>query len=187
MSCPVFVTHKEMRNTIMKLYFLIVATLVLFSSPVLAVDEPSPAQIEAIHQREKQIAPFDVDQAIEMFSKTVHGGVQHIVVKSADNTKQIKLIQEYLLKITNSLNKGDFSETERIHGANMPGLARLKKAEPYDIKFEYEALPNGAQIHFSTEYPQYAQALHEWFDAQQKEHKNEVIQEHSKHHLTPTE
>ena len=60
-------------------------------------------------------------------------------------------------------------------------------AETDDIKFEYKALPNGAQIHFSTEYPQYVQALHEWFDAQKREHGNEVIPEHIQHHLAPAE
>ncbi len=56
-----------------------------------------------------------------------------------------------------------------------------------DIKFEYKALPDGAQIHYSTEYPQYVQALHEWFDAQMSEHGNAEIPEHIKHHSTPAE
>jgi hypothetical protein len=36
-------------------------------------------------------------------------------------------------------------------------------------------LRNGAQIHYSTEYPLLAQALHEWFDAQMSDHDNTVI------------
>jgi len=43
--------------------------------------------------------------------------------------------------------------TEHIHGAIMPGLTQLKKAETDEIKYEYKALPNGAQLHYSTEYP----------------------------------
>jgi hypothetical protein len=97
------------------------------------------------------------------------------------------LIQAHLLKIADEFRKGDFSVTERVHGPDMPGLAQLKKAQPDDIKFEYEALPEGAQIHYSTEYPQYVQALHEWFDAQQREHGNVVIPEHIRHHSTPAE
>ncbi len=171
----------------MKLYSLLLTGLVFFSTATLAVEEVSHERIDEVHQRSKLVEPYDVDQTLEMFTKTVHGGVQHVVVKSADNTKQIKLIQEHLLKRTNELSKGDFSETERIHGADMPGLVLLKTAEPYDIKYEYEKLPNGAQIHYSTEYPKFAQALHEWFAAQEKEHGNEVIQEHNKHHSTPAE
>lgn len=171
----------------MKHYTLIGAGLLFFSTAALALEEASPKQVDEVHQREQQAVPFALDQTLETFTKTVHGGVQHVVAKSADNTRQIKLIQEHLLKIANEFRKGDFSVTERVHGADMPGLAQLKRAETDDIKFEYEALPNGAQIHYSTEYPQYVQALHEWFDAQRSEHGNEVIPEHIKHHSTPAE
>jgi glutathione S-transferase len=171
----------------MKHYTLIGAGFLLFSTAAFALETVSPKQVDEVHQRMQQVAPFALDQTIETFTKTVHGGVQHIVAKSADNTQQIKLIQAHLLKIANEFKKGDFSVTERIHGADMPGLAQLKRAETDDIRFEYEALPNGAQIHYSTEYPQYVQALHEWFDAQKREHGNEVIPEHIKHHSTPAE
>jgi len=171
----------------MKLYALIFTGLVFFSTSTLAVEKASSEHTDEVRQRTQQVVPYAVDQTKQTFTKTVHGGVQHVVVKSADNTEQIKLIQAYLLKMTNNFSKGDFSETERIHGANMPGLTVLKMAQPYDIKFEYKALPNGAQIHYASEYPQYAQALHEWFDAQAKEHDNAVIGEHSKHHATPAE
>lgn len=171
----------------MKHYTLIGAGLLLFSTAALALETGSPKQIDEVHQRSQQMIPFALDQTLQTFSKTVHGGVQHIVAKSADNAQEIKLIQAYLLKIANEFRKGDFSETERMHGADMPGLTQLKMAETDDIKFEYKALPNGAQIHYSTEYPQYVQALHEWFDAQMSDHGNDAIPEHIQHHSTPTE
>jgi hypothetical protein len=171
----------------MKLYSLLLTGLVLFSTSALAVEKVSPEHVDEVHQRSQQVLPYAIDETTQMFTKTVHGGVQHVIVKSADNTEQIKLVQAHLLKMTNSFSKGDFSQTELIHGADMPGLKLLKMAQPYDIKFEYKALPNGAQIHYSTEYPKYAQALHEWFDAQAKEHHNTTIQEHSQHHATPAE
>ncbi|MDD5322565.1 MAG: aspartate carbamoyltransferase [Methylococcales bacterium] len=171
----------------MKNYPLILAGLLLFSTTIPALEKVSPKQSDEVDQRMQQVVPFAVDQTVETFTKTVHGGVQHVIAKSADNTRQIKLIQEHLLKIANEFRKGDFSVTERVHGADMPGLAQLKMAETDDIRFEYKALPNGAQIHYSTEYPQYVQALHEWFDAQKREHGDEVIPEHIKHHATPSE
>jgi hypothetical protein len=171
----------------MKPYTLLWAGLLLFSTATLALENTSPKQVEEVQQRTQQLVPYALDQTQLTFTTTVHGGVQHVVVKSADNTRQIKLIQENLLKMANDFRKGDFSVTERIHGADMPGLTQLKMAETDDIKFEYKALPNGAQIHYSTEYPQYVQALHEWFDAQMSEHGNEVVPEHIKHHSTPSE
>jgi hypothetical protein len=171
----------------MKHYLLLFIGLLLFSTTTTALEKASPKQTGDVHQRVQQAVPYALDQTLQTFSKTVHGGVLHVVAKSADNTRQIKLIQDYLLKMANDFRKGDFSETERMHGANMPGLAQLKMAETDDIKYEYKALANGAQIHFSTEYPQYDQALHEWLEAQMSDHVNYVIPEHLQHHSKPIE
>lgn len=171
----------------MKTITLLGAGLLLFSLHVLALEKASPKQFDEVQQRTQQLVPYDLDQTQMTFTRSVHGGVQHVIAKSADNIRQIKLIQANLLKMAIDFRKGDFSVTEKIHGAAMPGLAQLKKAEMYDIKYEYKALPNGAQIHYSTEYPQYVQALHEWFDAQMSEHGSLVAPSHSQHHVTPAE
>lgn len=171
----------------MKNHILMGLGLLLVSTAAFSVETAKSKQVDEIHQRVQNEVPFAVDQTLQTFTKTVHGGVQHVVAKSADDAKQVKLIQAHLLKLANDFRKGDFSLTERIHGKDMPGLAQLKRAETDDIKFEYQALPNGAQIHYSTEYPQYVQALHEWFDAQASEHGSDVLPEHMKHHATPAE
>ncbi|MFA6053504.1 MAG: aspartate carbamoyltransferase [Methylobacter sp.] len=171
----------------MKHYSLIFIGLLLFSTITPALEKTSPEPVDEVRQHMQQVVPYALDQTLQTFTKTVHGGVQHVVAKSADNTQQIKLIQEHLLKIANEFKKGDFSATERVHGADMPGLTQLKTAETDDIKFEYKALPNGAQIHYSTEYPQFVEALHEWFDAQKRAHGNDEIPGHSQHHSTPAE
>jgi hypothetical protein len=152
-----------------------------------ALEKTGPERTDEVLQRSQPVLPFSLEQALQTFSKTVHGGVQHVVSKSAGDTRQIKLIQAYLLKLADEYRKGDFSETERIHGADMPGLTLLKTATTDDIKFEYKALENGAQIHYSTEYPQFVQALHIWFDAQISDHGNPVVPEHSQHHSTIAE
>lgn len=171
----------------MKIYSLLLAGLVLFTGAAFAADNTSSAQNDEIRQRTQTVTPYDINKTKQMFTRTVHGGVQHVVAKSPEDSEQIKLIQAYLLKLSNNFSAGDFSETERAHGADMPGLARLKMAQPYDIKYEYKALPDGAQIHYSTEYPLLTQALHEWFDAQMSDHDNTVLPEHSKHHQKPSE
>ncbi len=168
-------------------HLLIFIGILLFSTTALALEKTAAVQNDDVHQRMQQLIPFSLDQTLETFTKTVHGGIQHVVAKSADNTKQIKLIRSHLLKIANEFRKGNFSITEQIHGTDMPGLAQLKTAETDDIKFEYKALPDGAQIHYSTEYPEFVQALHLWFDAQIIEHGNKEIPGHSQHHSTPAE
>lgn len=133
------------------------------------------------------LVSYDTQQALESFSKTVHGGIMHIVAKSADNIQQIKLIQQYLRQTAAEYKKGDFSSTERFHGADMPGLAQMKSAKADDIRYDYKTLQNGGQIHFSTEYPHLLNALHQWFDAQIKEHGSAALPEHEQHHASPAE
>jgi hypothetical protein len=172
----------------MKSYILMFTGLVLINANALAVDKASPAQTNELNQRMQQSIPYVLDQTVQTFTKTVHGGVQHVVVKIADNNAaQIKLIQAHLQKTVQQLKKGDFSLTESIHGKDLPGLAQLKLAQTDDIKYEYKALKDGAQIHYSSEYPQYVQALHEWFDVQTNEHANNSASEHKQHHSTVTE
>ncbi|WP_333875820.1 aspartate carbamoyltransferase [Methylobacter sp.] len=171
----------------MKNHPLILVWLVFFYTTASAIEQAPSKPVEEVHHRVQRVVPYSLDQTLQTFTKTVHGGIQHVVAKSPDNTKQIKLIQEHLLKIANAFRKGDFSTTESVHGADMPGLAQLKLAKTDDIKFEYKALENGAQIHYSTEYPQFIQALHLWFDAQLKDHGNDVIPGHSQHHSTIAE
>lgn len=166
----------------MKNRSLIVAVLLLFSITASAI-EPSGN----VRQRMQQVVPFDLSQATETFSETVHGGVQHVVAKSPNDARQIKLIQQHLQKIAEDFHKGDFSATERIHGPGMPGLKQLKKAEIDDIKFEYKPLPDGGQIHYSSEWPQYVEALHQWFNAQKIEHGDEKLPGHTQHHASPSE
>lgn len=162
----------------MNYHFLPLFGLLLFSTSTLALEKTADSQASL---------PYAAEKTVQTFTKTAHGGVQHVVVKSAGDTAQIKAVQSHLLKLTDAFKKGDFSTTERIHGKAMPGLAQLKRAKTDDIRFEYKALETGGQIHYSTEYPQYVQALHEWFDAQTQEHGDAVIPGHSQHHSSPAE
>jgi len=171
----------------MKYLLIAFIGLLLNSTATLALEKSSQEQSDKLHKLVQELVPYNLNQTLQTFTKTVHGGVLHVVAKSPSDTQQIKLIQANLLKMANEFKKGDYSNTERLHGADMPGLVQLKKAEVDDIRFEYRTLPNGAQIHFSSEYPLYVDALHEWFDAQISDHGNAVLPEHSQHHSTPVE
>ncbi|WP_347989589.1 aspartate carbamoyltransferase [Methylomonas sp. AM2-LC] len=172
----------------MKHYPLVFISFLLLATPVLAADNAAGKPIAEANKNTQQALPaYALDQTLQTFSKSVHGGVLHVIAKLDNNVTQIKLIQAHLLKMTNAFKQGDFSATEASHGANMPGLAQLKAAKTDEIRFDYKPLANGAQIHFSSEYPKLVQALHEWFDAQITEHGNAVIDEHSQHHAKPSE
>ncbi|MBD9357626.1 aspartate carbamoyltransferase [Methylomonas albis] len=169
----------------MKHYLLIVLGLLQCLIAVQAIEEAPVTSISP--EQLQKVVPFAVQGTLQTFTKTVHGGVQHVVIKLAENASQIKLIQAHLQKRAEQYQAGDYSVTERLHGAEMPGLAQLKMAKTDDIKVKYQALDNGGQIHFSSEYPQFVQALHEWFDAQAQDHGNPEIPGHNRHHSQPAE
>jgi len=172
----------------MKHYPLVFISFLLLSTSALAVDNAAPKSIvESNKNIQQTLPPYALEQTLQSFSKTAHGGVMHVIAKIDNNISQIKLIQAHLFKLTTAFKQGDFSATERTHGSDMPGLAQLKMAKTDDIKVDYKPLANGAQIHFSSEYPKLVQALHEWLDAQIIDHGNTVIDEHSLHHAKPSE
>ena len=169
-----------------KILFVFIA-LFIFTAILHAEEKNAKTQTKVREETSVSSLPYPADQTQSAFTRTVHGGVQHVIAKSKDNFELIKLIQAHLLNITEQFRKGDFSFTEQMHGSDMPGLIQLKTAKPYDIKFEYRALENGGQIHFSSEYPQYVSALHEWLDAQALEHGNADIPGHKQHHSSNSE
>lgn len=166
----------------MKYNALLLIGMLFFSSLLPAAEPVAPKHGEVVRERTQKIVPYALDKTQQTFSKTVHGGVQHVVAKSANDAKQIQLIQAHLQKMVAEFRKGDFSATEWMHGSDMPGLMRLKKAEADDVRYEYKALPDGGQIHYSSEYPELVQALHEWFDAQVREHGSDMLPGHGQHH-----
>ena len=68
---------------------------------------------------------------------------------------------------------GDYSDPTSLHGAEMPGLQELT-AGAARIKVDYEALPNGAQITFSTDDIHLVTAVHRWFGAQLSDHGSDA-------------
>jgi len=165
----------------MKQLALISIGFLFFAAPTFAEEAASPQRMKEVEQQREKLMPYDASKVVETFSKTVHGGVMHVIAKP-DAPDQIELIQNHLRQLSLAFAKGDFSISEKMHGPDMPGLLQLKTAKTDDIRYEYKSLPNGAQIHFSTEYPQFDQALHEWLNAQNKDHGNVVMPEHMKHH-----
>jgi hypothetical protein len=83
--------------------------------------------------------------------------------------EQVALIQQHLKHEAERFQSGDFSDPGRLHGADMPGLKDLQTGGSI-IKVSYAALPDGAEITFSTDDRRLLTAIHRWFGAQLSEH-----------------
>jgi len=85
-----------------------------------ALPQPaSPERLNEVTQRGMHVMPFDLKQTQHSFNKTETGGVQQVIVKAPDNSKQIQLIRQHLTKISGEFSHGDFSDPEKIHGKEM--------------------------------------------------------------------
>ena len=130
----------------------------------------SPERLNDVTQRGMHVMPFDLKQTQHVFDKTETGGVQQVIVRDPRNSKQINLIRQHLTKISGEFSQGDFSDPEKIHGKDMPGLAVLRTAKPGQLHVQYKELPNGAAITYSAEDKALITAIHQWFDAQLADH-----------------
>jgi predicted restriction endonuclease len=130
----------------------------------------NPERLEEVTQRGTHVMPFDHKQTQHIFNKTETGGVQQVIVKDPGNSKQIELIRQHLTNISGEFSHGDFSDPEKIHGKDMPGLAALRTAKPGQLHVQYKELPDGAEITYSADDKTLVTAIHQWFDAQLADH-----------------
>ena len=135
----------------------------------------SPERLNEVTQRGMHVMPFGLKKTQHVFDKTETGGVQQVIVKDPGNSKQIELIRQHLTKISEEFSHGDFSDPEKIHGKNMPGLAALRTAKPGQLHIQYKELPNGAEITYSAEDKALITAVHEWFDAKLADHDPDAM------------
>ena len=146
-----------------------------------AAGKADEKRLDEIAERGAHVMPFDLGKTTHIFTQTPNGGVQQVIAKNKSDTGQINSIRAHLSEIYNEFKQGNFSNPEKIHGKDMPGLAELKAAQPEQIKFEYEELPDGAQITYSTKVEELKRAIHQWFEAQLSDHARHAVPGHSHH------
>lgn len=143
----------------------IIAAVVLFAcvAPAAAIDRR-----DGVEQRSEQVMPFNMDEAMHMFTPTATGGTQVVMTHSADE-RQIRLIRSHLQKEAAAFSRGDFSDPEYIHGKNMPGLAELVR-DYREMTVTYANTYGGGSIEYASKDPKVIAAIHAWFAAQVHDH-----------------
>jgi len=122
----------------MKTQKLILSIFLLIHMPlVFAIEKATDARLDEVAKKGRLVMPFNLEQTVHVFSKSEQGGVQQVIVKDVSDKDQIALIQDHLDKIYNDFKNRDFSDPEKIHGADMPGLKALKNAAQEDITLHF--------------------------------------------------
>lgn len=151
--------------------------------PAFAGQGANEERLDLIERRGAQVMPFSLEQTTHVFTKTENGGIQRLIVKDGENTEQIRLIRGHLSKIANEFSNQDFSDPEKIHGEDMPGLAELRSARADELSVSYSELPNGARIDYQSDKPEVIEAVHQWFDAQLSDHARHAVSGHEHHRM----
>jgi hypothetical protein len=157
-----------------------IGIVVLFDlGHALAADPQRQAEVAA---RGAEVMPFQLSATQHVFTKTANGGLQQVIVKNPADAEQIKLIRGHLAEIAAQFQRGDFSGPSQTHGAQMPGLSKLKAAKPGQIVVSYTDMNAGGQIEYSSKDPHLIAAIHEWFDAQLSDHGADAMEGHHMDH-----
>jgi hypothetical protein len=127
-----------------------------------------------IHDMSSQVMPFDLSQTTHIFEMTENGGIQQVIAKDPSDSAQVALIQQHIEHEIMLFGGGDFSDPMSLHGGDMPGVKELS-AGAAQINVEYVALPDGAQITFTTDDLHLITEIHRWFGAQLSDHGADAI------------
>lgn len=166
----------------MKKVSLILVYMLIPVSIVYSAQPADPARLDEVAERGSHVMPFDLEKTLHIFDKTETGGLQQVIAKDKSDSEQISLIRKHLADIAERFGKGDFSGPIRIHGDDMPGV-KLLSTNASKIRFEYQELPNGAQINYQSDDPQLIDAIHQYFDAQLSDHARHAVGSgHKMHH-----
>ncbi|MGE0161257.1 MAG: aspartate carbamoyltransferase [Gemmatimonadales bacterium] len=114
------------------------------------------------------VMPFDLDRTTHVFEKLDDGGRQTVVADEAD-AEQISLVRAHLAEEAERFARGDFHDPSMIHGDDMAGLHALVVGHDR-IAITYREVERGAEIRYATDDAALVAALHQWFDAQLRDH-----------------
>jgi hypothetical protein len=163
---------------------LCAAAAALFAGACRAADSRNERQAQVSH-RGVDVMPFDASATMHVFSKTSDGGIQRVIAKDPADAKQVRMIRAHLRELRARFARGDWSGPKRIHGDNMPGLARLERARTGQLSIAYADAVAGGQLTYRSRAPDLVEAIHHWFDAQLSDHGPDAMEE--RHHPDRTE
>ncbi len=112
--------------------------------------------------------PFSAADTMHMFSSSVSGGKQTVMVKDG-NPRQIMLVRSHLRKEAAAFARGDFTDPGAIHGKTMPGIADMHEGYKR-LSVTYGEVPSGATITYTSSNRALVAAIHRYFASQVDEH-----------------
>jgi hypothetical protein len=132
-------------------------------------DEQLAERQSEVAERGADVMPFDLDATTHRFEPTDTGLTQTVVADDPSDTSQVELIRDHLAHEADRFEQGDYGDPATTHGDEMPGLTELE-AGADSVTINYDELPDGARLAFTTDDPTLVDALHRWGRAQTTDH-----------------
>jgi len=98
------------------------------------------------------------------------GGAIQVVPKNLKDAANLKVVRQHLKMIADMFASGNFDLPMFIHDTTVPGTQTMKRLKS-DITYQYQELPNGAEVRMQTQNPQALQAIHNFMRFQIKDHR----------------
>lgn len=114
------------------------------------------------------VMPFDLDRTTHFFEPMEDGGLQTILSDDGD-VEQVDLIRAHLAEEAERFARGDFHDPSMIHGENMAGLHALVTGHER-LSVSYDDVDLGGEIRYGSRDAELVDAIHEWFEAQVRDH-----------------
>jgi hypothetical protein len=124
------------------------------------------------HQVEKngdKAMGFSHEKTTHHFLLRADGGVIQVDANSKDDKESRDQIQSHLGHIAKMFAAGDFNTPMLVHSVMPPGTATMTKLKA-DIKYTYEASPQGGRVVIATANKDALAAVHEFLRFQIKDH-----------------
>ena len=142
--------------------------ITLLALALAACTPPDAQRRSEVAEAGRTVMPFDLDATTHVFEKTPDGGLQ-TVVADADDAEQVGLVRAHLTEEAERFARGDFHDPAMIHGEDMAGLHALMMGHDR-ITIAYREVERGAEIRYASEDAAMVEAIHQWFDAQLRDH-----------------
>ena len=153
-------------------YNLLTAILVMAGSQYAFADTGNQHQA-TVEKQSERVMPFTMDESMHVFSPSVSGGTQTVLVHGGD-ARQVALVRAHLRKEAAAFARGDFADPASIHGGRMPGL-RVMHERASEIRVRYSDVPSGSRIAYAARAPAVIAAIHAWFEAQVHDHGSHAM------------
>jgi len=112
---------------------------------------------------------FSQTMTVHHFLAAKDGGLIQVTVKDAADKASIEQIRMHMQQIARAFAQGDFSIPMFVHDKTPPGVEVMQRLKA-EIRYEYQELPNGANVVIKTSNTEAQKAIKDFLRMQAEEH-----------------